>query len=69
MSSGQAREFCCSLLLLFTQMNFSCFPLGHVSGWHGPFFFSPSQDTGVQLFCRTGKEVGSSFVLADLEAR
>jgi hypothetical protein len=26
MSCGQAEEFCCSLLLLFTQMNFSWFP-------------------------------------------
>lgn len=47
---------------------FFCFPLRHVSGWHR-LFFSPSQDTGVQLSCRTGKEVGSSFVLADLKAR
>lgn len=32
-------------------------------------FFTPLLRFWVQLSCRTGKEVGSSFVLADLEAR
>lgn len=32
-------------------------------------FSTPLLRYGVELSCRTGKEVGSSFVLADLEAR
>lgn len=61
MSSGQAGEFCCSLLLLFTQMKFSCFPLGHVSGWHGLFFFYPSLEI-LGLSCLAGLE--KKWVLA-----
>lgn len=61
MSSGQAGEFCCSLLLLFTQMNFSCFPLGHVSGWHRLFFSFPSLEI-LGFSCLAGLE--KKWVLA-----
>lgn len=67
--------FCCSLLLLFTQMNFFWFPIRACEwvAWAFFFFlsFSPiSLDRdGVWLSCRTGKVGGSSSVPAGLEAR
>lgn len=65
-SCGQVGHFCCSQLLLFTQMNFSYFPTRACEWVAWAFFFSPLfflvLRWGIWLFCGTGDERCSYFV-------
>lgn len=74
MSCGQAEGFCCSLLLLFTQMNFSWFPTRACEwvAWASFLFFFKlvSLDSnGCGCLVKLEKCGGSSAVPAGLEAR